>query len=194
MDKQRKNRQTANPVSTKHNFTFMPPPLHDKQQQKLLAITQHWITRAERLYAQSFPMPDVRFDLRGQAAGQYRGGSRPCIRYNLEMATIQFDAYCLRTPPHEVAHFIIDQLHPGNRPRPHGPEWRELMRAFGLEPSRCHQYNLENVQQRKQRRFTYKCTCREHRLSATRHNRVRHRGVKYHCISCGEVLQQISDG
>ena len=172
----------------------MPVLLSHKQQQELLKITRHWIALAERLHEQAFPMPEVRFDLRGQAAGQYRSGSRPCIRYNMEMAAAQFDAYYHRTPPHEVAHYITDQLHPGSRPRPHGPEWQELMQAFDLEPSRCHQYSLENVQQRKQRRFTYKCTCQEHRLSATRHNRVRHRGVKYRCISCGEVLQQTSDG
>ncbi|WP_456417805.1 SprT family zinc-dependent metalloprotease [Thiolapillus sp.] len=170
----------------------MSPTLLHKQQQKLLAVTKRWIDRAEKLHGQTFSMPEVRFDLRGQAAGQYRGGSRPCIRYNMEIAAAQFDAYCHRTPPHEVAHYVIDRLYPGNRTRPHGREWRELMQAFGREPSRCHQYSLKNVQLRKQRRFAYACACRQHHLSATRHNRVAHHGMKYRCTACGEVLQQAS--
>lgn len=169
----------------------MPESAH-QQQQALLEITHYWITKAEKLYEQTFPMPEVRFDLRGQSAGQYRGGAHPCIRYNMEMAAPQFEAYSHRTPPHEVAHYIVDCLHPNKHFKPHGFQWQELMQAFGLEPSRCHQYDLENVRQRKQRRFVYQCACQEHQLSATRHNRVQYRGMNYRCIKCGETLQLAS--
>ncbi|WP_456404401.1 SprT family zinc-dependent metalloprotease [Thiolapillus sp.] len=167
--------------------------LTQAQQQELLDITRRWIDAAENIHARTFPLPEVRFDLNGQAAGQYRGGAHPRIRYNPRMAASQFEAYCQRTPAHEVAHYIIDRLHSGRRVRPHGPQWRELMRAFGLEPERCHQYDLQNVPRRRQRRFAYRCACQEHRLSTTRHNRVQYRGMKYRCIKCGEVLRSASD-
>jgi SprT protein len=171
----------------------MPVSLSHVQQQELLHVTRHWITVAEKLHGRSFHIPEVGFDLRGQAAGQYHGGSHPHIRYNPQMAASQFDAFCTRTPAHEVAHYIVDCLYPRRSIKPHGKEWQDLMLAFGLEPSRCHQYDLQQVQQRRQRRFAYECGCQEHQLSATRHNRVRHRGLKYRCIKCGEVLQPVAD-
>jgi len=167
--------------------------LSREQQQKLLEITRRWIDEAEKIHARPFSLPEVRFDLSGQAAGQYRGGPHPCIRYNPGMAARQFEAYCQRTPAHEVAHYVIDCLHPGKSIKPHGPQWQELMRAFGLEPDRCHQYDLTNVRQRRQRRFTYRCACQEHQLSTTRHNRIQYRGMQYHCIKCGKVLRPTSD-
>ncbi|HDY82712.1 MAG TPA: metallopeptidase [Halieaceae bacterium] len=169
----------------------MSEPL-SRQQQQLLETTRYWVAKAESLYGRIFQMPEVRFDLRGQTAGQYRGGSHPCIRYNLELAAIQFKAYCDRTPPHEVAHFIIEQIHPNRSVKPHGTQWQNLMQAFGLEPSRCHQYDLKNVRQRRQKRHAYLCACREHQLSTTRHNRIWHRGMKYRCVKCGEVLREAS--
>jgi SprT protein len=167
----------------------MPSYLSEHQQQ-LLDITRHWIVRAEAVYQRHFPLPEIRFDLRGQTAGQYRGGKHPCIRYNMDMASNQFDAYSRRTPGHEVAHYVVDCLYPGYKIRPHGTEWKTVMQAFELEASRCHQYDLKNLPQRKQRRFSYQCPCQEYKLSATRHNRVQFRGVEYRCMKCGEILQQ----
>ncbi|WP_457668721.1 SprT family zinc-dependent metalloprotease [Thiolapillus sp.] len=163
--------------------------LSSEQQQELLKITRHWVAEAGQLYSRHFPTPEVRFDLRGQTAGQYRGGDRPCIRYNTGIAAAQFDAFCKRTPPHEVAHYIMDCLHPRKDIKPHGREWRDLMRAYGLEPTRCHDYDLDKVPQRRQRRFTYTCACREHELSATRHNRVQYGKMEYRCTRCGESLR-----
>lgn len=163
--------------------------LSPEQQQELHEITRQWVTRANRLYRRDFPVPEVRFDLHGRAAGQYRGGYQPCIRYNMDIAAVQFDAFCKRTPPHEVAHYIMDCLHPSKNIRPHGREWQDLMQAYGLEPTRCHEYELDNVRQRRQRRFTYVCACREHQLSTTRHNRVQYRKMEYRCTRCGEPVQ-----
>ena len=158
-------------------------------QQQLMDITGHWVAQAEALFKRSFPMPEIRFDLRGQSAGQYRGGKQPCIRYNMPMAMAQFEAYSQRTPAHEVAHFVVDQLHPKQRVKPHGAQWKAVMEAFGVEASRCHQYDLSKVPQRVQQRFSYKCACQEYQLSSTRHNRVQYHGVEYRCTRCGEILQ-----
>ncbi len=156
--------------------------------QGLEEATGYWLEQASQLLERSFDPPWLRFDLRGQAAGQYRSHPRPCIRYNLDLAALQFDAFLARTPGHEVAHYVIDQLFPGQGLRPHGPEWRSLMTALGLDSSRCHEFKLEGVPARRQRRHKYRCACQEHALSTTRHNRVLRGQARYHCRRCGEVL------
>ncbi|BAO44656.1 SprT family zinc-dependent metalloprotease [Thiolapillus brandeum] len=159
-----------------------------KIRQALEEATIYWLEKASRLLGQSFEPPLLRFDLRGQAAGQYRSHPRPCIRYNLDLAALQFDAFLARTPGHEVAHYVIDQRFPNQRLRPHGPEWRDLMHGLGLDASRCHEFSLEGVPTRRQRRHAYRCACREHELSSTRHNRVLRGQAEYRCRSCGKVL------
>ena len=154
----------------------------------LAEATRYWVEKAGILLDRHFDLPLIRFDLQGQAAGQYRSHPRPCIRYNLVLAAAQFDAFLERTPGHEVAHCIIDQLHPQRRTRPHGPEWRQLMKDLGLDASRCHTFILDEVPTRRQRRFDYRCACQAHRLSATRHNRILRGQAEYRCGSCGEVL------
>ncbi len=161
--------------------------------QALHEATAYWVERAANLTGRRFALPHIRFDLRGQAAGQYRGHPRPCIRYNLELARHQFDAFLRRTPGHEVAHYIIHQMHPRRRIRPHGPEWRKLMESLGLDPSRCHEFDTGMVPTRRQRRFPYHCGCRTHELSATRHNRMRRGQAEYHCASCGERLEPVTE-
>ncbi|WP_457676094.1 SprT family zinc-dependent metalloprotease [Thiolapillus sp.] len=157
-------------------------------EQALRDATAYWLAAAEKQLGRHFPLPEIRFDLRGQAAGQYRGHPLPCIRYNLELAGRQPEAFLRRTPGHEVAHYVIHQMHPRQRLRPHGPEWRQLMESLGLEPSRCHEFDTGGVTTRRQRRFSYRCACRKHELSATRHNRVIRGQAEYRCTHCGERL------
>ncbi len=162
--------------------------LNEAQRKRLLAVTRHWLRQAEAHCQRTLAAVEVRFDLKGAAAGQYRSHPEPCIRYNPGLAAHQFDAFCARTPPHEVAHHVVAQLNPNRRVRPHGPEWQSVMRTFGLEPSRCHDYDLGSVPMRRQRRYRYRCACREHELSATRHNRILRGEQCYSCRNCGEVL------
>jgi len=65
------------------------------------------------------------------------------------------------------------------------------MTAFGLEPSRCHEFDLAQVSTRRQRRFRYRCDCREHELSATRHNRILRGEQRYSCRKCGRELEPL---
>ena len=168
-------------------------PLTASQRQRIVVLTDLWLERAERLLGRAFEPVQVRFDLRGAAAGQYRTHPCPLIRFNAEMAAIQLDAFCERTPPHEVAHHVVAQLYRGRKVRPHGPEWRAVMQGFGLEPSRCHDYRVEAGSIRRQRRFRYRCGCREHELSATRHNRVQRGEQEYLCRDCRQALRFRSD-
>lgn len=165
--------------------------LTPQQKSMLHQQTGHWLSKARTLVKHELPDVPVLLNLKGSAAGQYRGGEQPCIRYNRLIAAQTFDNFIARTVPHEVAHYVVDRCFAGKRVKPHGIEWQNVMRSFGLEPSVCHRYDLSRVPVRKQRRYAYVCDCREHQLSATRHNRVQYRGTNYLCSKCGSKLRAI---
>jgi SprT protein len=165
--------------------------LSSQQESLLREHTSYWLVQSSRITGENLPEVPVLLDLKGSAAGQYRGGAQPCIRYNRIIAAQAFEDFIARTIPHEVAHYVVDRLYAGKRVKPHGIEWQSMMRAFGLEPSVCHRYDLSQVPVRQQRRYDYICNCREHRLSATRHNRVQHKGINYLCSQCGSELRAV---
>lgn len=142
------------------------------------------------IYNRQFAAIPVRFDLRGASAGQYRGGASPCIRFNSAIAARHWVQFCERTIPHEVSHYIVDQLYRPRRVKPHGKEWKSLMIEFGADPSRCHSYDITGFNLRRQTRHAYYCDCREHQLSATRHKRILQRKMSYHCSRCGSPLRR----
>jgi SprT protein len=157
---------------------------------RLEAATRAWLQRARPLFAQAARRPPavtVRCDLRGASAGQLRlqrDGSL-LIRYNLAMAQHQPEDFLAETVPHEVAHVVTAVCH--GRVRPHGHEWQAVMRWFGFaRPQRCHRFQAP-AGGRRQRRWSYRCDCREHQLTTTRHHRAQ-RGLQYLCRSCGSVL------
>jgi SprT protein len=136
------------------------------------------------------PQPTIRFDLRGQAAGQaqWRPGERPLLRYNLDIAQHHQSDFLARTVAHEVAHLITAACH--GRTRPHGPEWCAVMAFLGVpDASRCHDYRLTHSGIKRQRRWHYVCDCRSHELSTTRHNRMLHGTARYYCQRCHALLR-----
>lgn len=142
--------------------------------------------------------PEIGFDLSGTAAGQYR-----CLRRGrMERHQLRFNPYLLArhfrkgldtTVPHEVAHYAVSVLAEQQRPRPHGPEWRRLMRILGAEPDVTHGFDLDGIPVKRQKRWRYRCTCRDHELSTTRHNRSR-RGMAYLCTFCRAPLVFVGPG
>lgn len=138
------------------------------------------------------PLPDpiVRFDLRGQTAGQalWRRGEHPMLRYNLDIAQQHQSDFLSRTVAHEVAHLITVACH--GRTRPHGPEWRAVMAFLGIpNASRCHDYRLDESAVKRQRRWAYICDCSSHELSTTRHRRLQSGTTRYHCRRCHAALR-----
>lgn len=136
------------------------------------------------------PDPEIRFDLRGQSAGQvqWRAGTKPLLRYNLDIARRHETDFLASTVAHEVAHLVTAACH--GRTRPHGSEWRAVMAFLGItDPQRCHRYTLDEAVLKRQRRWRYVCDCRDHELSTTRHKRVQAGATRYHCRVCGTVLR-----
>lgn len=163
----------------------------DDPQARAVEATAHWIMRAREITGASaarLPVPAVRFDLRGRAAGQAilsRRRGDCAIRINAALLASHPREMLAETVPHEVAHVVVHRLF-GRRARPHGREWKTLMRSFGLEPAPCHTLPAEPV--RRLRRFPYHCACAEPAwLTSIRHKRAL-AGTAYLCRRCGQRL------
>lgn len=158
-------------------------------EQQAVNATMAYLARAESHFARRMPLPEIRFDLRGKAAGSFSvtADGALLIRYNRSMLQRYAGSFLERTVPHEVAHLVAYRVF-GRRIRPHGRQWREVMHLFGAEASRCHAYQPAENELRRYRYFDYHCDCRQHRLSSIRHNRTR-QGVRYLCRYCGSSLQ-----
>lgn len=158
-------------------------------QQRVADYTRTLLAEAGSWLRLRVPDTQIRFDLRGRAAGQARCGARSpwVIRYNPVLLGANGERFLADTVPHEVAH-LIAFAHHGPRIRPHGLEWRAIMHHFGVAPERCHQYDLSGLPVRSLRVFEYHCDCNGHRLSSIRHNRVL-AGGHYVCRRCATTLR-----
>lgn len=175
---------------TKKPVPGMVTPIGEPRQREVIAETARYLDLAGREMGRTFPVPAIRFDLSGRSAGMYRvrRGERE-IRYNPWLFARDFTVHVKTTVPHEAAHCVVHALHRGRRLRPHGREWREIMRLFGAEARACGAYSLEGVPVRQQRRYDYACKCMLHRLSAIRHKRVQTSRARYVCrYCCGELV------
>jgi SprT protein len=153
--------------------------------------TRELIRRAQRHYRINIPSVEIRFDLRGTAAGMvlFPQSRAPVIRYNPILLQHNRQDFLSQTLPHEVAHLIARTLY-GKAIRPHGNEWKSVMQFFGANGLRCHNYTTENIPVRKLRRFPYTCGCQQHQLTTIRHNRIQ-KGLTYRCRQCGEPLRSV---
>jgi len=155
--------------------------------------TRELLSLASRRLGTSIPDPSIRFDLKGTSAGQVRtlDGLAYRIRYNSLLLERNPQDFLAATVPHEAAHLVAFHLF-GPKVRPHGREWRAIMRLFDAEPRRCHNYDLEGLVTRRLRRYGYRCGCRYHSLTSIRHNRIR-AGRTYLCRRCGHALEPIPE-
>lgn len=168
-------------------------PLEKPLQKHARVAAQQWIERARSIYRvadRRLPLPEVRFDLRGRAAGQAvlsrRRNVVDVIRLNADLLASHPRDMLDETVPHEVAHVAVHRLY-GRRVRPHGPEWKALMQAFGVPADTCHK--LPVTPARRLRQFRYACGCDEPAwLTSIRHRRAQN-GTAYLCRRCGERLR-----
>lgn len=182
-------------------MTGTRPTLDDEHYESLLQQTEaavtHWVARSREhlgLSARQLPLPAVRYDLRGRAAGQAvlsrRRGERDAIRINARLLAEHPREMIDVTVPHEIAHVAIHRRYNrgGKRKvRPHGPEWQALMAEFGVSAETCH--NMPTQPARRLQHFPYRCGCSETAwLTSIRHKRAL-KGTVYKCRRCGQQLQ-----
>ena len=166
-----------------------PDASQREQQNRAVRHTEAMLSLGATLIGQRVPTPRITFDLRGQAAGQFRldAAGRPAIRYNPALMTRYEAEFLAQTVPHEVAHYLA-YLRYGRGIRPHGPQWQQLMRGLGADPRRCHEFDVTGLSARRLQRHPYHCRCSEHELTSIRHHRLL-RGATYICRTCGDALR-----
>lgn len=134
---------------------------------------------------------NIHFNLHGSTWGMYsRRGSEQQLRFNSTLCAAFFDQHP-EVVAHEVAHYAVDQifgLH--NRSiKPHGKEWKATMQLFGFAKARAtFKQAIDDLPIRRQRRYTYQCSCKTHELSATRHQRIQKKRAIYACPICHTQL------
>lgn len=168
-------------------------PLDNEQQQLVIQETQAYIKQATDLFKVKNATVDITFNLKGRAAGMYRVKRKIFsqtreIRYNPFIFSKYFDDNFKTTIPHEVAHYISDLIYGLRNIKPHGREWKEIMQAFNADATVTAAYDLTGIPQRGKTLYTYQCSCREHRIGAIRHNRIKKQGGTYICNLCKQTL------
>jgi len=143
------------------------------------------LTRARQLVLRDFPMPEYRLDLRGRTAGLALLKEH-CIRLNNAILLRHGAEYIDQVIAHEMAHLLAYRRF-GASIRPHGREWRWLMRdVFERKPEVTHAFHARLAHRRV---FWYGCDCDEAReFSLTRHRRALN-GTRYICRVCKQGMR-----
>lgn len=141
------------------------------------------IDMAERLFNVTLS-PTIRWDLRGQAAGQAGfKGLKMYMRFNETALELDPDHLINQTIPHEVAHLVCFM-----RPdlgKNHNKGWKVVFRMLGGAGDRCH--NIPLPKARKMRKFLYGSTCgKQFELSSIRHKKIQ-QGMVYNVRGGGKI-------
>jgi len=157
-------------------------------QRKVISLTEEYIRQAAlEMNINLKPIPVV-FDLRGRSAGMYQAkNGNSSIRYNPWLFARFYPENLATTVPHEVAHYVVDMKYGLAHTKPHGKEWRSVMKMFGVDARATCNFDLKGIPVRTYRQFQYRCGCRSHQLTSIRHKRVL-LGANYYCRSCQQLL------
>ena len=103
-------------------------------------------------YNAEFDFPKLEWVVCGTTAGrawlqQWR------IQLNEQLCKENTEDFMNDTIPHEVAHLVAYKVFGDDG---HGEGWRSVMRALGLNPTRCHDYNTRNVNGKRSRGSMYR--------------------------------------
>lgn len=146
-------------------------------------------------YDFNIDMPEVRYDLKGKAAGQ-AAVSGKYIRLHPIFLSHYEDEYINDTVVHEYAHIVQTMLFPETtykavgRMEAHGTKWKEIMRVLGVEPTRCHSYSMSVLNDHTGKYRKYMCTCcnKDFLLSPRRHNKVMKKITSYSHAACNAPI------
>lgn len=170
---------------------------------KLKAISEterHIKEGAKRLGIEPFSVP-ISFDLKGGTAGKaystiFTKTDRvqpDAIKYNAALMERHPEDFLTRTVPHEVAHLLAGVCY-GASIKPHGHEWKSVMRMLGADPSRCHSYDVEGIKKKKSR-FRHLYTClkgcpnERHFITTVKHSKIVKNKARYVCNSCRQEIK-----
>jgi len=146
------------------------------------------LDKLEEKFGTELDFPKIEFDIKGQVAG-YAYYRQNKIRLNPKAFELEPEDMMEDTVPHELAH-LYARKHFGRGIKPHGREWKTIMRALGVEPKRCHSYALPKA--RKHKTHTVHCEkCgKAFELTKIRINKMR-KGTDYRHRKCGGKLVRL---
>lgn len=166
------------------------PPM----KQQILDKVEECFQKAEAHYGKNLNRPrNIIFKRNGVVAG-HSNYSRRELMFQLDFAEAYPDDFLNDTVPHEVAHFVDDNVNGltfrGSRVSIHGPSWQFIMKVvYGLDPKRCHNYDSSVTKTRKGELHEYVCKCTTHKVSSIVHNKIL-KGQVRKCIHCKTQIQQ----
>lgn len=176
----------------------MPPELDRRVRERFADLLARAAEQITALGLPPLPVPRLHyFDHRldaGRAMPPARVGAPGTLELNAAYLQRHPEEMLEETVAHELAHLIVFHLNPQRREPPHGAQWQRVMREwFDVEPERTHRFDASVVPARRQRRWRYRCGCREHALTTVRHRRVE-KGARYLCRACRGILAFAGEG
>lgn len=153
--------------------------------------TEKWLRKAEGIYNRKWDMPVISLKLKGAVAGR-AWGKKWFLKFNYDLFVMNQEDFLKRTVPHELAHILVYELYKKissssfvyGKVTPHGNHWKRVMMDLGVDDiTRCHEYDVSKVINRRKRVHIYTCDCREHQITNIIHNRMMN-GRTYHCKKC----------
>jgi len=123
--------------------TIETPEQRHELLKECIRVTHEWVDRINKHFGLSLPHYKVEFPLKNGVAGRAYIG-RDIIVFNSYLLCENPDEFLARTPGHEVMHHAAYAKH-GMDIKPHGREWKAMMRAVGLPDTRCHSFDTTTV-------------------------------------------------
>jgi len=157
----------------------VPPDLKKRVNSKI----EHCLRVAEKHFDRAFNFPVIEYNIMTHSAGS-ANSSLWRIRLNPVLLVENPDEMIDDTVVHELAHLITDATthipeytgwsRPKRTPH-HGRSWKNTMRMFGVEPTRCHTMDVSSLPaKRKKSVHEYRCTACDKivRMGPVRHKNM----------------------
>lgn len=142
-----------------------------------------------------FKTPVIKYDVRGTVGGYAYAGEWK-VDFNSTLLMENLEHFIDSTVPHEIAHLVDHAVYgvqrKGYKRVSHGATWKSVMRLFGCDGKRTHQYDVQNAQVKKKAKFHYVCTgCKKDIfMGPVRHKKQKALGsVYFHCRHAALVYQ-----
>lgn len=117
----------------------------------------------------------------------YRSPVGPRVRLSAPMWPLIATAERRDTVIHEICHIVVRHEALASCVRgvkAHGPEWKSKMRACGLEPRRCHDFDVSKAPGSRRTKKLH-CGCPSpHMVSARKYNQAASGKSNYRCKRC----------
>ena len=139
----------------------------------------------KEFYGREFAPVNVTYDLRGRTAGTAQSNTRH-VRLNAVLLMENQTEFVADTVGHELAHIFDKDLN-GYRTKSngkrdiHGYGWKNVMRAIGQDPARCHSFDTSTSTVSNRTKHVWTCGCGDVTMSLgdKRHRRQLATGTFY---------------